>query len=542
MKIMCISGLRYSIFLFVLIGLMACGGGGGGDGDGGGGDTTAPQVSSVAPTDLSTDVTLDAEISVTFNESMDAATISSGSMTINPAVAGSVSYNNTAMRATFTPTVSLAASTSYTVTITTACTDAAGNPLAVDFSWSFTTGTTAVNEWVQVGSQVSPAGAESEDPTVLIVNDTPAVGYRHASFEINLHAWDGSTWGASATDPSGGHSNSSIYHTPSFCSNGSTIYMAYSREGGADVGDAAFYDRIFVHQWTSGSGWSVMNSGAEVSVPWNAIDGGADACEPAIGCSAGDLPWVAWEESNAASSDSDTDHSWVAEMTASGSNRSGPLSRNDVSASYYTDVRTVGIAVDNAGCSYVAQWESDATDQDRTDLYVTRYCGSSFTNYGVAVTDDYDYNNLSKPSMVIMGGELYIAYTRANDTDNTQHVYVKKYQGGAWVTVGSGPVSAFSASDHYDSGNPQLAVADGVLYVAWDETDQYDGPFIYVAYYDTAAADWVLFGDQLNMNTANEAQDPSLAYDAATGYLYVAFEENTDGWPHIFVKRKRHIP
>ena len=110
------------------------------------------------------------------------------------------------------------------------------------------------------------------------------------------------------------------------------------------------------------------------------------------------------------------------------------------------------------------------------------------------------------------------------------------------MAVGSGPVTAFNATDHYDSGNPHLAVADGVLYVAWDESDQYDGPFIYVAYYDAGTSDWVLFGNQLNTDLGNEALDPSLAYDSVSGYLYVAFEENTDGWPHIFVKRKRHIP
>jgi hypothetical protein len=49
------------------------------------------------------------------------------------------------------------------------------------------------------------------------------------------------------------------------------------------------------------------------------------------------------------------------------------------------------------------------------------------------------------PTMVIVDGELYIAYTQANSSDYTQHVYVKKYQSGTWATVGTGPVSAFSA-------------------------------------------------------------------------------------------------
>lgn len=83
----------------------------------------------------------------------------------------------------------MTASTTYSITITTGCTDVAGNSLAANHTWSFTTGATAVNNWTQVGSQESPAGAESEDPTIMIVSNAPAVGYRHASFAVNLNQW-----------------------------------------------------------------------------------------------------------------------------------------------------------------------------------------------------------------------------------------------------------------------------------------------------------------------------------------------------------------
>lgn len=41
-----------------------------------------------------------------------------------------------------------------------------------------------------------------------------------------------------------------------------------------------------------------MNSGAQVSIPWNVSDGGADAFEPAVACIAGSDPWVARAESD----------------------------------------------------------------------------------------------------------------------------------------------------------------------------------------------------------------------------------------------------
>lgn len=38
------------------------------------------------------------------------------------------------------------------------------------------------------------------------------------------------------------------------------------------------------------------------------------------------------------------------------------------------------------------------------------------------------------------------------------------------------------------------------------------GPLIYVAYYDTGLSDWVIDGSQLNVDSANAALDPGLAY------------------------------
>ena len=74
-----------------------------------------------------------------------------------------------------------------------AVTDEAGNALAVDYVWSFTTADMA-HDWEQLGGQVSPAGAESEDPTMLVLGTTPAVGYRHESFRTHLNIWNGSDW------------------------------------------------------------------------------------------------------------------------------------------------------------------------------------------------------------------------------------------------------------------------------------------------------------------------------------------------------------
>jgi len=87
---------------------------------------------------------------------MDPATINTATFTVTgPAsapVIGAVSLDVTGTIATFTPALNLAASTPYTATITTGVTDLAGNALASDDVWSFTTGTKACIAAVPLGA------------------------------------------------------------------------------------------------------------------------------------------------------------------------------------------------------------------------------------------------------------------------------------------------------------------------------------------------------------------------------------------------------
>jgi methionine-rich copper-binding protein CopC len=110
-------------------------------------DTTAPTVTVTSPLNLATGVAVSSTITVTFNEDMDPTTLN-GTLTNftvkttagSIPVAGTVSYNAATRVATFTPTANLAAgSTNYTVTVTSGAKDLAGNGLAGNFSFTFTT-------------------------------------------------------------------------------------------------------------------------------------------------------------------------------------------------------------------------------------------------------------------------------------------------------------------------------------------------------------------------------------------------------------------
>ncbi len=73
---------------------------------------------------------------------MDASTINGSTFTVKSgtiAVTGTVSYDASTRTATFTPSPLLSFNASYTVTLTTGVKDAAGNPLAANYNWTFNT-------------------------------------------------------------------------------------------------------------------------------------------------------------------------------------------------------------------------------------------------------------------------------------------------------------------------------------------------------------------------------------------------------------------
>ncbi len=108
-------------------------------------DTTAPTVTSVAPSDGATAVNAGVTPTATFSEPMNAATITTSTVQLSGpggAIPAGVSYDAPAGRAVLTPTGGLQDSTTYTMTVkggAAGVADTAGNRLAADRTWSFTT-------------------------------------------------------------------------------------------------------------------------------------------------------------------------------------------------------------------------------------------------------------------------------------------------------------------------------------------------------------------------------------------------------------------
>ncbi|HEX8313925.1 MAG TPA: Ig-like domain-containing protein [Flavisolibacter sp.] len=106
-----------------------------------------PTVVSTDPANTATGVALNKRIAASFSEAMNATTLTNTTFLLQhgtTTVPGVVTYVGTT--ATFSPEVNLLPGTVYTATITTGAQNSAGNALAANYVWSFTT----------TGSTVSP--------------------------------------------------------------------------------------------------------------------------------------------------------------------------------------------------------------------------------------------------------------------------------------------------------------------------------------------------------------------------------------------------
>ena len=141
-------------------------------------DTTPPTVTTTTPAAGAMGISPTAKVTAAFSEGMDAASINGSSFELrNTAsdvlVSATVTYSGSTNVATLTPTASLADATNYTVKVKSGASgvkDLAGNTLAADRIWSFTTGVAPVG--CAAGSTIWPA---TTTPAVAADSDTSAV-------------------------------------------------------------------------------------------------------------------------------------------------------------------------------------------------------------------------------------------------------------------------------------------------------------------------------------------------------------------------------
>jgi len=117
------------------------------------GTSLAPIVISTDPLNNAISVPLNKIVRATFSVPMDPLTINAITFTLKLgaiSVAGVVTYSGTT--ASFTPSINLTSSSTYTATITTGAKNLAGTSLSNNYTWTFTTNTALGGPVVNLGS------------------------------------------------------------------------------------------------------------------------------------------------------------------------------------------------------------------------------------------------------------------------------------------------------------------------------------------------------------------------------------------------------
>jgi hypothetical protein len=135
-----------------------------------------PTVTASNPANAATGVALNKVLSVTFNETMDASTITSSSFTLKQGattIAGAISYSG--MTGQFIPNSLLESNKIYTATMTTDAKNSTGSALAAAHVWTFTTGTVSGLAAVSLGASgnyvILAKTAINNIPTSAITGD-----------------------------------------------------------------------------------------------------------------------------------------------------------------------------------------------------------------------------------------------------------------------------------------------------------------------------------------------------------------------------------
>jgi methionine-rich copper-binding protein CopC len=216
-------------------------------------DTTAPTITSVNPANNATGVALNNKISATFSEAMDPTTITAANVIVTGPdtvpVLGTVAYVGTTM--TFSPTVPLAANTLFTATITTGAKDLAGNALASNFVWIFTTGAVADTTAPTVTS-TNPANLQTNVP----INNTVAATFSEAIDPLTLTAATFKVTGPGGAAIAGAvnydASSDTVTFTPSNNLTATTTYTMTITTGAKDLAGNPLTNN-FVSTFTTGT-------------------------------------------------------------------------------------------------------------------------------------------------------------------------------------------------------------------------------------------------------------------------------------------------
>ena len=420
---------------------------------------TPPTVTSTIPANAASGVFTNRKVSALFSTAMDATTLTATTFTValgSAAVTGTVA--TVGPTATFSPAANLAVSSTYVATIKAGVKDTSGNPLAADYTWTFTTGATA---------DTTPPTVTATDPLNLATN-VPVNQKVNATFSkvmdpttltsTTYTVTQGTPPTAVAGTVSYSVANSVATFTPTANLTLATRYTATVTTSAKDVTGNALAANYL---WTF-----TTNGGPPQVVSTNPLDGGTNLCIPLM---------------ISATFDKLMDPLTI--IPANFTLTSGPANTPvDGSVSYDGQNKIATFAPTNSlmgGVTYTARISTGVKDAAGNSLAADKIfsfgtsstlCTQPINLRGIASFGVASQAGLTSTGVTVVNGNVAL-YPLATCTDSTgnagasQTCLTKTYSSPTGMTVNG---SIFFAGDPFDNGGTAHSVTND-LNIAWND-------------------------------------------------------------------------
>ncbi|WP_139416724.1 N,N-dimethylformamidase beta subunit family domain-containing protein [Agromyces laixinhei] len=233
-------------------------------------DTTAPLITGQTPAPGATEVAVDTDVTVTFNEPMSTPTFTPASVVLRAAGAGTDVAATIAVFGavvTLDPDANLLPATAYSVTVAGSVADASGNPLGSAATWSFTTASAVAT--VLDDSTFSQFTAGATDPSTYVANSAggevtlaPLIGAEFEGSGVPA-GWARGSWTGGTTAFPGGNASVDGSWLRTTASGGSGRALEFS----ATFTGAAFQNAGFAEALTGANeSWAMFGTNETTGV------------------------------------------------------------------------------------------------------------------------------------------------------------------------------------------------------------------------------------------------------------------------------------
>ena len=404
-------------------------------------------------------------------------------------------------------------------------------------------GTTSFQGWVEMGAGSASGGGISNNsgysafPRIIRGSDgNPIVAwhdntyYATGNWEIYLKRWNGSAWVEMGT---GSASNGGISNNWESSVSPAMVLGLDGNPVVAWVDNSGSYLEVYVKKW-NGSAWVEMGTGSASGGGISNNSGESDV--RALVLDSDGNPVVFWYDNTSGNYEiyvkKWNGSAWV-EM-GTGSSSGGGISDN-------TGGSGGPASVQGSDGYPIVTW-GDNTSGD-TEIYVKKWNGSGWVEMGTGsasgggISDNSGGSNSPYP---VQGSDGYPIVAWSDNSSGDYEIYVKRWNGSGWVEMGTGSSSGGGISDNTGSSTLPSTIlgSDGYPIIFWQDDTSGDNE-IYVKRWNGSA--WVEMGTGSASgggisDNAGSSEQPSIAL-GLDGNPVVTWWDNSSGDYEIYVKK-----